>query len=173
MTSEPRLMVPATRGTCSREESSSWSVIEVFGCTSPPYTIGESSFTMRLLYKVIKNELICNKITCQPKYRFLYVSSHNSTKEVNVCKDSNKSGLSKVNSDPSVRICNSMLEIEKIKLNNLEISKTFTKDWMLILDAREKEDENRTLIFIFENMMMCDFLDQDPFKKKSRARVRI
>ena len=36
MTSLPRLTVPATRGICSREESSSRSSMLVFGCTMPP-----------------------------------------------------------------------------------------------------------------------------------------
>ena len=35
-TSLPRFTVPATSGTCSRLESSSWSSIEVRGCTMPP-----------------------------------------------------------------------------------------------------------------------------------------
>ena len=38
-TSLPRFTVPATRGTCSREESSSMSSMEVLGCTSPPWFV--------------------------------------------------------------------------------------------------------------------------------------
>lgn len=37
MTSDPRLTVPATSGTCSREDSSSSSARVVFGWTSPPW----------------------------------------------------------------------------------------------------------------------------------------
>lgn len=36
ITSEPRLTVPATRGTCSSDDSSSFSAMVVLGCTKPP-----------------------------------------------------------------------------------------------------------------------------------------
>lgn len=36
-TGDPRFTLPATRGTCRREESSSWSRIEVLGWTIPPW----------------------------------------------------------------------------------------------------------------------------------------
>jgi len=36
ITSDPRLIVPATSGTCSSDESSSWLAAGVFGCTSAP-----------------------------------------------------------------------------------------------------------------------------------------
>jgi len=39
MTSLPRFTVPATSGTCSREESSSSSSMEVLGWTRPPWLV--------------------------------------------------------------------------------------------------------------------------------------
>lgn len=39
ITSEPRFTVPATSGTCSSEDSSSFSSIDVFGCTRPPWFV--------------------------------------------------------------------------------------------------------------------------------------
>ncbi len=35
-TSLPRLIVPATSGTCNKEDNSSCSCIDVLGCTIPP-----------------------------------------------------------------------------------------------------------------------------------------
>lgn len=40
-TDEPLLTLPATSGTCSKLDSSSWSWIDVLGCTIPPWLLSD------------------------------------------------------------------------------------------------------------------------------------
>lgn len=52
-TGEPLLMLPATRGTCSKLDSSSWSWTEVLGCTMPPWLLSDMYEPTRTLSAMV------------------------------------------------------------------------------------------------------------------------